>query len=229
MKAVFFGEIKPANKPYYNTEVVGESFYQDNIALLVDPSEVEKKLKYKSPNQVAVLILDDNNEYDPGNAVRVEMEGMCVGYLPKHTAKSYRQALEKAELNDVIGLCNASVMASRRKKSEDLNYGVFLAIEPHYSLDIDEDSNKTIYYEDSEVYISNIVAIFPKMILSPSCILSVDIRKGFNLLSIFGTKAQSTIRIILPSKKRDIYDSPNEDQIKKIADALNSAARAAQS
>lgn len=228
MKAVFFGEINPTNKPYYNTEVAGESFYQDNIALLVDPFEVEEKLKYKSPNQVAVLILDDDNEHDPGNAVRVEMEGMRVGYLPKHTAKNYRQALKKAKLNDVIGLCNASVMTSRRKKSEDLNYGVFLAIEPHYSLDIDEDSNKTVYYEDSEVYISNIVAMFPKMILSPSCILSVDIRKGLNLLSIFGTKAQSTIRIKLPSRKRDIYGLPNEDQIRKIVDALKNAAQAAQ-
>jgi hypothetical protein len=69
----------------FNAEVVGESNYQANLSKLVGGRTrdgVEKVM-------TATLMLEDENPYDRF-AVRVDIEGLTVGYLPKEAARAWR-------------------------------------------------------------------------------------------------------------------------------------------
>jgi len=60
----------------FNLEIVGESHYQDALERVCGGRTGQSQDLIVS----AVLVLDDNNRYDP-NAVRVEIRGLTVGYL----------------------------------------------------------------------------------------------------------------------------------------------------
>jgi hypothetical protein len=70
----------------FDAEVVGESHYQSNLSKLTGgrtPDGVEKVM-------TATLVLEDSNPYDR-YAVRVDIDGLTVGYLPKEAARAWRQ------------------------------------------------------------------------------------------------------------------------------------------
>lgn len=76
----------------YEFDIVGESFYQDNLL------SIAGKKKSKSANIVkpCVLQLDQNNKHDK-NAVSVWIDGLQVGHLSKTNAKKFRDEVsEKA-------------------------------------------------------------------------------------------------------------------------------------
>jgi hypothetical protein len=58
---------------------------------------------------IAHLVLDDQNQADPGNAVRVEIDGKTVGFLAQHDAMLYRQRLLAIGLPSIVGICAASI------------------------------------------------------------------------------------------------------------------------
>jgi hypothetical protein len=69
-------------------EVVGESFYQDNLWRLAaarpgEPVRVEV---------IAVLVAEDGNPYD-SNAIAVWIDGRKVGHLSRENARVYRSGL----------------------------------------------------------------------------------------------------------------------------------------
>ena len=91
----------------YPLQVQGESYYRKNIEDITNYMGEEEGVN--ADDFIAQLILDDKNIYDPGNAVRVEIEGKIVGHLSKTAAKKYRQRLAQLALSDVIGECYASI------------------------------------------------------------------------------------------------------------------------
>lgn len=109
----------------YPVQVIGESFYQDNlneICGFIDEEEGchEDALK-------ATLFFEDENTNDPGNAVRVEIDGLQVGYLTKSAAKVYRKRLQVLGAPpDAIGVCTASIRGGYLKNDEVTSLGVRL-------------------------------------------------------------------------------------------------------
>jgi hypothetical protein len=75
----------------YSVDVVGESNYQQALEQLAggrtkDGVNVAKK---------ATLVLEGSNPHDP-LAVRVDIDGVKVGYLARPSARAHRQTLESA-------------------------------------------------------------------------------------------------------------------------------------
>jgi hypothetical protein len=70
-------------------EVVGESFYQDNLWQLVgaQPGDHYRRVKI-----TAVLVPEYDNPHDP-NAVGVWIDGLKVGHLSRQDARNYRPGL----------------------------------------------------------------------------------------------------------------------------------------
>lgn len=100
-----------ANMDY---EVVGESFYQDNIAAISNLT-----------NLLAYLIPEDNNPYDT-KAIRVDIEQKTVGYLAKDDARSFRRKLRNKKVHNDITYCKASVTGGYVHKGKQLSYGIEL-------------------------------------------------------------------------------------------------------
>jgi hypothetical protein len=73
----------------------------------------------------ALLYLENDNPFDPNNAVKVEINDLKVGYLSKSAAKKYRKRLSELETpDDPIALCHASIKGGY--KNEVLRLGVRL-------------------------------------------------------------------------------------------------------
>ncbi|ODT70407.1 MAG: hypothetical protein ABS69_15420 [Nitrosomonadales bacterium SCN 54-20] len=105
-------------------DIVGESYYQDAIKLLAGPDDENigsKKFK-------AFLIPEDNNPYD-NKAVRVDIDGMTVGYFGREDARSFRRRLGAKKLSGQITACKAVVIGGRGPRGEQWNYDIFLSIE----------------------------------------------------------------------------------------------------
>ncbi|MDE2465490.1 MAG: hypothetical protein KGO02_17520 [Alphaproteobacteria bacterium] len=88
----------------FEVEVVGESHYQKALEKLCGgrtEDSAEKKCQ-------ATLVLEDSNPYD-SNAVRIDVDGATVGYLPRDTAKVYRQRLKEAGHPQLLGTCDAVI------------------------------------------------------------------------------------------------------------------------
>lgn len=72
-------------------EVVGERSYQATIGRIVGGRQHDGV----AHRCVAQLVLEDDNPYDPGNAVRVEINGLVVGYLARTVAAAVRDAVPR--------------------------------------------------------------------------------------------------------------------------------------
>jgi hypothetical protein len=144
METVYFVPPQKDTKIFFPLEVVGESHYQKNIkeAILFEDMVEKDDLEYKDETLIAFLILEDDNKFDPGNAVRVELDNKVVGYLAKGDAKNYREELDRLELHNVIGTCQAAVYMSREAEDQKMMFGVFLAIEPERHLTVGEPPKK---------------------------------------------------------------------------------------
>jgi hypothetical protein len=70
-------------------EVVGESYYQENLWRLVGPRWPDERVRHPV---YAVLIAEDDNPYD-ANAVAVWVQGQKVGHLSRADARRYRPGL----------------------------------------------------------------------------------------------------------------------------------------
>lgn len=63
----------------YNFDVVGESFQRDHLVALLKKNKVIEVGEFQTQ---AMLELDPTNDFDP-NAVKVMVDGLQVGYVPK--------------------------------------------------------------------------------------------------------------------------------------------------
>lgn len=91
----------------YPLQVVVESSYREEIEEVTGYTGEDYGVE--ADDFIAHLILDDNNIYDRGNAVAVEINGKTVGHLSTSAAKKYRKKLKELGLSDVVGECFASI------------------------------------------------------------------------------------------------------------------------
>jgi hypothetical protein len=70
-------------------EVVGESYYQENLWHLAGAQPGKERVR---EDIYAVLVAEDDNPYDP-DAVAVWINGLKVGHLSRENAQRYRPGL----------------------------------------------------------------------------------------------------------------------------------------
>jgi hypothetical protein len=85
----------------YAVPLVGESHCQDALKGIHGPQAGPKKA-------TASLIPEADNPHDP-NAVRVEINGMKVGHLPREMAKIYRELMAGAGQPQAVATCEAHI------------------------------------------------------------------------------------------------------------------------
>jgi len=112
--------------------IVGEQNYQANIyeVILYDIMVEKEDMDYRDDQLEAVLILDDENPYDPGNAVRVDIDDKTVGYLEKRDAQTYRDTLHKLGAPAQSYYCQASAAGKRESPRKKMTFGIWLAMVP---------------------------------------------------------------------------------------------------
>lgn len=108
----------------FDVDIVGESHYQQNIATLAGTHGD------RGPDKVckAHLIPEDDNPYD-NQAIRVEIEGMTIGYLSRDDAPSFRRRLSAKKLAGQVTTCQASLKGGHvMKNNKQAAYGIMLDI-----------------------------------------------------------------------------------------------------
>jgi hypothetical protein len=109
----------------YPLQVQGESFYKENIEEVT--SYMGEDDGVDIDDLIAQLALDDDNPHDPGNAVKVTIDGKQVGNLSKPEAMRYRQKLAELGIPNAIGECYASVKGGfSRRDGSQADFGVRL-------------------------------------------------------------------------------------------------------
>ena len=81
LKAPVSGPHVVTNLKSYPSEIVGESFYQNNLKIITGGFKRDSQ----THDLPGLISLDPDNQYDK-NAVRVDIEGKIVGFLPKDQA-----------------------------------------------------------------------------------------------------------------------------------------------
>lgn len=89
---------------YPTVQVVGESRYSNSFRKIFGEREGDKLM-------VASLHRERNNQYDK-NAVRVDVMGLTVGYLPKETASDYHALLDFVSSRNVVAAATARLWFS---------------------------------------------------------------------------------------------------------------------
>lgn len=110
----------------FEFEVVGESFYQKELARLAG-THGEQSVETEC---VASLVLEDDNKHDP-KAVAVFVNGQKVAHLSREDARSFRRRLGSKKLSGATTTCDALIVGGGTKRSgEKLMYGIKLDIKP---------------------------------------------------------------------------------------------------
>ena len=113
----------PTDDEYW-LPVVGESHYRDNFRKICgDPVEEGENIE-----TVATLVFDDNNPHDPGNAVRVEIDGYTVGYLSRDHARTWRKTFARLK-TDAITDVPARIRGGWLRDDGWADYGVTLRLD----------------------------------------------------------------------------------------------------
>lgn len=130
----------------YPLQVVGEASYRTTIEKICGNYDQQKG--YKDDSHIVALYLEDENPYDPNNAVRVTIDDLTVGYLPKTVAAAYRKRLVflNAPAN-AIGICTGSIRGGFRKRNGEIaDFGVRLDV------DVDNFTLTRVRYENEWIY-----------------------------------------------------------------------------
>jgi len=108
----------------YELQVVGESHYQLSLETLCGGRTYDG---HNKPT-LATLIHEDTNPHD-GQAVRVEIDEITVGYLNRQEARSYRRALADAGHAGRVATCAALIVGGWDRGDGDRgHFGVRLDI-----------------------------------------------------------------------------------------------------
>ena len=104
----------------YALDVVGESHYQHALCQICGGKTEEVAAEYV----VAQLVLENTNPKD-NQAVRVDVGGMTVGYLPRRGARQYRSWLQSQGQLAPVVKCNAVILGGRdRGDGNEGHFGV---------------------------------------------------------------------------------------------------------
>lgn len=104
-------------------DIVGESYYQKSIKILAGPNDEHVYNKeYR-----AFLIPENDNPYDK-KAVRVDIDGMTVGYLSREDAPDFRESLREKKLTGKIKDYRAIVIGGRGPNGKIWSYGIRLSL-----------------------------------------------------------------------------------------------------
>lgn len=101
--------------------VAGESHYQEALRAIAGAAPGPIRVE-----TTAHLVPEPENEYDP-NAIRVEIEGQKVGYVPRDLAAAYAPALAPITDRGRVPACEALVAG---REGPDPVLGVFLRLPP---------------------------------------------------------------------------------------------------
>lgn len=105
----------------FSQEVHGESFYQDALAKAC----TNRKNKRENVHVIAVLIPEPNNKKDP-HAIRVDVGGMTVGYMPRGYGKPFKEVMRKNKIVDTIE-CVAEIRGGfTNRDGEVIHHGIWL-------------------------------------------------------------------------------------------------------
>jgi hypothetical protein len=102
--------------------IVGESNYQPAIRSACGWSKPED-ICFEC---MAELVPEPSNPHDP-NAVRVDIDGRCVGYLSREHAAELGPAIAEGIKTQGTGMCRAVIAG--HKDGETANLGVFLHLQ----------------------------------------------------------------------------------------------------
>jgi len=115
----------PSSSRGYPVEVVGESHYQAALEAICGGRSRDGAQK----EVTACLILENTNPYDE-NAVRVDVDGRTVGYLPRPAARTYRRRLKKSGRSDATVECAAIIRGGWDRGRSDKGYfGIWLNVQ----------------------------------------------------------------------------------------------------
>lgn len=122
-----FSRTQPVLYPGDETlEVVGESFYQDTLWRLAGGRSTEP-VRYPIR---AVLVPEPGNPMDE-NAIMVQVDGQCVGYLSSHDAAAYLPGLQSLRSNGDVAL--GGVIVGGGPRADGVGFlGVFLDHDPRH-------------------------------------------------------------------------------------------------
>ncbi|WP_417251063.1 hypothetical protein [Castellaniella sp.] len=106
----------------YAYDVVGESHYQDALAEVCGG----KKGESVDLDTDAALFFENDNKYDP-QAVRVEIQGLKVGYLSRKDAPGYREQILAMGKGELACRCKAKIVGGWYISNDDQgDFGVRL-------------------------------------------------------------------------------------------------------
>lgn len=106
----------------FRFEVAGEASYQNALAQIAGP----KQPKGINMRCAALLVPEPDNPYDAG-AVRVDIDGLTVGYVPREATRALRAALEAGPYT--AGASGAAIVGGWDRGDGDTgSYGVKLDI-----------------------------------------------------------------------------------------------------
>lgn len=106
----------------YSMNVVGESHYQDNLRRICEGTTDEEE--GEDLEIEASLVSENDNPYD-NQAVRVDIEGLPVGYLSRQDARRLRAHLDKTVPRGVRLeklTCDALIVEGWDRGEEDRGY-----------------------------------------------------------------------------------------------------------
>jgi hypothetical protein len=105
----------------FDFDIVGEASYQTALRAIAGPKS-EDGVRRRC---TAYLILEDSNPHDR-NAVRVDIDGLTVGYLDRRMAKQYRAELARQKWSATMQADAVIVGGWKRGRSDEGSYGVKL-------------------------------------------------------------------------------------------------------
>lgn len=121
-KPIPSGSYEWPSQGYCGFDIVGESNYQAALYKLAQPHDEKGTDKICK----AYLVPEDDNPYD-NKAVRVDIEGMTVGYMDRDTARSFRRRLGSKKLTGKITACQATLKGGHiMRDGSKASYGAAL-------------------------------------------------------------------------------------------------------
>jgi hypothetical protein len=106
----------------YDTEVVGESYYQEHLSYLAEMNE-----DYLV--ETVDLFLEDYNKHD-NQTVAVSVEGEDVGHLSREDARRYRAGLKALGYPTALGSCAGKLTGGHElENGEQASFGIVLDLD----------------------------------------------------------------------------------------------------
>ena len=121
----------PAIAPGGSQSIVGESHYQSTLLKACGGRTENGTTRTYA---TACLVLEPRNRYDK-NAVRVDVGGKIVGYIPAEEAKRFHPIIHKINTNGKPATCRIRFIGGWDRGDDDIGLiGVELDIDPHLTL-----------------------------------------------------------------------------------------------